>query len=421
MADTPSKNTHPLDPGMIEEAAGKAAAELAKENRAKGQEMIANAGGLTKLISLLERKELNKRQQQQAQRERIGLALKLVLQGQYGRLSKDDVFAKAREYDSKVQGAGVEKLVQMSQFARGGALLPEEFMNEVTEYLRDTVVVFNLGIPEVQLVNGGITIPYIASGISSSYTTEGTAPNASTITFGQLKLESRKILTVIPLSNDWLDSDSIGGSGIVADDLSRAMSDKMNSTLLRSTGGGGEPVGIRHAAISANQVNQTKAGATVTVAEAGYDMLRLQYLPKAQKVTPRGDGHYVISPRTELALKSARDGNNNSIWLEEMLAGTIYGQRWHVTTAIPDNLSVTGSADSEILFGYMSSGVLGQEGGMNVEMFDNAAYVNSSGSVVSGLSQDESVLRAKTKHDLGFRHQGKELAVIIDCDWTKLA
>ena len=107
MADTPSKNTHPLDPGLIEEAAGKAAAELAKENRAKGQEMIANAGGLTKLISLLERKELNKRQQQQAQRERIGLALKLVLQGQYGRLSKDDVFAKAREYDSKVQGAGV--------------------------------------------------------------------------------------------------------------------------------------------------------------------------------------------------------------------------------------------------------------------------------------------------------------------------
>ncbi len=420
MADTPSSNTHPYDIGLLKEMVGEVVAEVIKAQRDKGQRMIDEAGSFQKLVRLMEEKQRPVHQQKKMQRERIGLSLQLVLQTSKGIISHDEAIKKAREYGNKICDNAVEKLVQMSTFTGGGALLPEEFLNEVTEYLRDAVVVFNMGIPDITM-SGSLTIPKIASGASAGYVAEGAAPNATAITFGDLKLESKKILAIIPLTNDWIESNAIGGSSLIADDLARAVSDKMNSTLLRSTGAGGEPTGIRYAAIAANLVNQTMAGAVVTVAEATYDLLRLQYLPEAQKVVPRNDGNYVFSPRTKLAILSARDGNNNPVWQAEMAAGTLYGQKWHSTTAIPDNLSVTTSADSEILFAYTSSAVLGREGGMRVEMFDNANYVNASGNVASGVSEDVSVLRAKTKHDLQFRQEGKEIAAIIDCDWTKIA
>ena len=315
----------------------------------------------------------------------------------------------------------VTKLIQASDFSGGGAVLPDGFTAEVVEFLRSKAIVRSLGARTKDMVNDTDTIPYIQTGAAAGYVGEGSAPNATTLEFGQLQLTAKKIVAIVPISNDWLRSEGamdVGGATLIGEDLGRAVAVTEDRAFIRGTGAGGAPKGMRWLAIPANVKAQTKAGATVTVAEATYDLTRLQYLQMAQDVDI-DDGAYLISPRTWLALASARDGNNNLIWSPEMAAGTLLGQQFDSTTSVPDNLG--SGSDSEIIFASMAYAIIGESLTMMMELLENPAYVDASGSIKSGASQDESAMRVISKNDFGGRHRGKEFSVITGVDWTKLA
>jgi len=326
----------------------------------------------------------------------------------------------AIEYATKSGNPDVLKTIQQTSFTGGGALLSPGFYDEVTEYLRARTVVRSMGATTVPLVNGTMTLPFISTGSSASYTTEGSEVNATTISMGSLNLSGKKILALIPISNDWLRCEGaqmFGGASLVSEDMARAFSVTEDAAFIRGLGAAGSPKGIRYWADSSNVAAQTKAGATVTVEEAGYDLLRCQYFPRAQNVQIFKGG-YIFSPRTWLALGSGRDANSNLIWAPEMATGTLLGQQFADTTSVPDNLS---GSESELIFCSFDTAVIAEETSLTIDLFDGVAYPNASGTMKSGVSQDESVARVIGKHDFGLRHNGKEASVITGIDWTTLA
>lgn len=315
--------------------------------------------------------------------------------------------------------ADVLKTIQQTDFAGGGALLSPGFYTELTEYLRARTLVRRLGATSVPLVNGTMALPFIATGSSASYTTEGQPVNATTIQHGSLQLVGKKIMALVPISNDWLRTEGahmFGGANLVSNDLGRAFSVTEDAAFIRGQGSAGTPKGIRYWAADSNVQPQTKAAGTVTVAEAGYDLLRCMYFPRALNVDIFKGG-YMFSPRTWLALMSGRDANSNLIWAPEMATGSLLGQKFGDTTSIPDNI---GGSASELVFCSFDTAVIGEETGLTLDLFDGVSYLDASGTMKSGVSQDESVARVLGKHDFGLRHNGAEASVITGIDWTQL-
>jgi HK97 family phage major capsid protein len=385
------------------------------EGKEAGDKLIRDAG-YDQIIKMLAQAQTpgNVERLSREKKARIGRTMKCLLQSKF---NQGQALEEAKVYNDPA----IQKTIQNSLFASGGATLEPGFMEEVIEYLRAETVVRRLGAMSIELINDSMSIPYISTGASSGYVAEGAATNATTLEFGQLHFSARKILALVPISNDWLrapGAGAIGGATMVGNDIAESVSVTEDSAFIRGLGAAGSPKGLRYQAISGNVNAQTKAGGTVTVAEAGYDLSRLQYYPKSNNVRIK-NGAYIFSPRTWLALITGRDGNSNLIWAPEMAAGTLLGQKFAETTSVPDNLG--GGSDSEIIFASMATCVIAEAMNLTVDLLANVTYVNSSGTVVSGASQDESAVRVIAKHDFGCRHRGKEVAVITGVDWTQLA
>lgn len=412
--------------GMVEGAV----ADAIGAGKEAGDKAIKDAGGQAEFMKMIALKmggaQLPDSEIQQSKAARVGRVLRAFASAGT-RPEQKDVLEIAKGYGAQelmFKGVGdddfVKKTIEMSTFTTGGALLPQSFYAEVTEYLRARTVVRALANAPLALVNGSMTIPYIDDGSTVGYTYEGQAVAATGMTFGQLALEGKKQLAIVPISNDWLNSQGagdVGGAALVGNDLARAYGVSEDAAMLRGTGTGKSIKGLRWQADSSNVVAQTKAASTVTVEEAGYDLVRLIYLQKAQDV-PIIDGAYMFSPRTWLALMTGRDANSNLIWAPEMSTGTLFGQKFMDTTNVPDNLA---GSTSEIIYATFDTVVIGDDMNMEVKLIEDAAYNNSAGTVVSGASQDQSIVRVKGKSDIGCRHRGKEVSVLTGVDWTRLA
>jgi HK97 family phage major capsid protein len=383
------------------------------EAKEKGDKLLQDNGSDGIFKMLMDRENPARKERVSAAAKHIGGVMHVLCKSQCNKLDAIER-AKASGNDDVI------KTIQQTNFSGGGAILEPGFYNEIVEYLRAETLVRKMGATSIPLVNGRMTVPFLSSGSTASYTTEGTAVNATTVEMGNLLLSGKKIMAIVPISNDWLRSEGaqmFGGAQLVTDDMVLSLSNTEDAAFIRGSGSAGYPKGLRYWAISDNVNAQSKAGATVTVAEAGYDLTRLMYYPKVQNVKIRKGG-YIFSPRTWLALATARDGNNNLIWAPEMAAGTLLGQQWGETTNVPDNLS---SSYSEIIFASFGSIVIGEETNITVDLLKDSTYLDSTGTMQSGVSKDESVARVIASHDFGARHRGKEIAVITGVDWTKLA
>lgn len=86
----------------------------------------------------------------------------------------------------------------------GGVLVPQSFSSEVIELLRPKSVVRKLGAVSLPLENGNLTVPRIKGGAVVGYIgTEEDMP-ATDMQFDDLKLSSKKLAALVPISNDLL-------------------------------------------------------------------------------------------------------------------------------------------------------------------------------------------------------------------------
>ena len=122
-----------------------------------------------------------------------------------------------------------------------------------------------------------------------------------------------------------------------------------------------------------------------------------------------------MTPRTKAGLMRQRDGNGNFVFRDEMLGGTLMGFRYETTTQIPTNLGGPGN-QTELYFADFGSLVIAESSSLQVSVYEGGAFNDGTG-VVSGISTDQTVLRAIARHDFGARQRGNEISVLTEVDW----
>mgnify|MGYP001574454526 CR=1 FL=1 len=350
------------------------------------------------------------------------------------RLERARMFARFVQctYQARQSGGGIEaaieiaeragqetlvKALQATDFDQGGFLLEPAFADAVIEELVARVVYTRANPEMVDLPDGGMVMPYESDGADAQWVGEGVAPNAEEVTGGQLRLQPRKLITIVGVSNDLLRSQPGKSDTFILNSILRGMRTKLDSTLLRSLGTSSEPTGLRGLVPTANTFNAT-GKATIVHAVLVRELLQLQNLIEVGNVDLALDRPvYFSAPRTKNYLRAQRATDGVLFPGLEQEGDLLLGAPLHSTSNIPTNLG--GATDeSELYCVAMAHMLLGRNTEMQVDVSPGAAYVNSAGTTVSGFSRDETPIRVIGKWDHAAMQRGNEIALAEAVNWS---
>lgn len=302
------------------------------------------------------------------------------------------------------------RALQQSSFTAGGAFIPENFVGaEFIELLRAESAVRRAGARVVTLVNGSFTTPRLTAGATGDWLpTEGDNLTTSEPTAGQLKLVEKKYGVIVPFSNDLRRNASLDVIRVVSEDLLRAVANDEDVAFLNGSGLVGRPKGIYNW-IPAGQKTNSAGTALANVRtdirrmKNGLDSANVPYVRRAFFMHSRSMNYMgwdLVDGNSNFAFPSLQSSGGASLGGDPVLRD--------------NNISITGGGganESQIFYVEMSECYIGDSMDMEVQIFDNAAY-SQSGTIRSGISRDESVLRLIRKTDFGMRHT--ESAFIIE-------
>ena len=259
-------------------------------------------------------------------------------------------------------------------------------------------------------------MPFQSAAATANYVGELQNIPQTQPSFGQLTLSAKKLVSLVPISNDLIKDSSPNIDMIVRNDLVQTMALREDIAFIRGTGASNTPKGMRNWAIAANVFARTAAGGpgTATLNEITNDLYaaitRLENLN-----VPLSNAGWIMTPRTKSGLMRLRDGNGNFVYRDEMLRGNLLGFAYRSTTQIPTNLGGPGN-QTEVYFADFSSLVIAENTSMEISVYEGGAF-NDGTNIISGISTDQTVIRALARHDFGARQRGQEISVITAVDW----
>lgn len=297
----------------------------------------------------------------------------------------------------------------------GGVLVPQSFSSEVIELLRPKSVVRNLGAVSLPLQNGNLTIPRIKGGAIVSYIgTEEDMPTTD-LKFDDLKLSSKKLAALVPISNDLLSYSGVNPNvdRLVVNDLTSSVALAEDLSFLRGAGTGNLPKGLRFWAPAFN-VFAAPAATDLGAVELALSALILRLENANSNMTAPG---FVMAPRTKRWLSALRVGDEGkgAKAYPELDQGLLKGFPVATTTQVPINLGDDGNA-SEIHFADFADCFIGEDDAMVIDFSKEATYKDASGTMVSAFQRDQTLVRVIAKHDFGPRHV-ESVAVMTDVKW----
>ena len=291
----------------------------------------------------------------------------------------------------------------------GGALVPENVASDIIELLRPKSVVRTLGAQTVPLVNGNLTMPRLASGANSSYKGENASQNAEGATLDDVKLAAKTQMSIVPMSNELIGQAGVRVEGIFLNDMINAISNRQDKAFLRDDGTSDTPTGFKATAVAGGRVVAWSGTADLATIDAYLDTLILGLMQSDSNMIMCG---WALSPRSFMKLQGLRDGNNNKVY-PEMANGFLKGWPIKHTTNIPVNLGA-GTNESEIYFADWNDVIIGETDVYTIDFSREATYNDSTGTLVSAYSRNQSVLRVVTGNDIGFRHlEGLQLGTEV--------
>ncbi|MDD5366919.1 MAG: phage major capsid protein [Gallionellaceae bacterium] len=328
----------------------------------------------------------------------------------------DAIDLARKQYTGGVADALVKTLTA-STFTAGGAAVPTQDAADIIEFLRPASVIRRLSPTVLPMPNGNLTIPKLTGGATATYIAEAANAVASQGTTGTLQLSAKKLITIVPISNDLLRFANPQLDTMIRQDAITAMANRQDLAFIRGDGLAGVPRGLRSWCLAAN-VETTTAGNALAAVTTNLGTLMADLLNADVRMLRPA---WLMHPRTYIFLTTIRDGNGNFAFRPEMLSGgnfqgTLWGYPYGLTTQIPINLAVTATDESEIYFVDMADCVIADAVNMTVEVVNGAAYYSSAGTLTGGFSRDETILKIVSEHDFGMRHDAS-VAYLQDADW----
>lgn len=328
------------------------------------------------------------------------------------RMSGQNVVVVAKS----MYGDGFARALQQSVSGNGGSTVFPQYVSEMIELLREAAIMRSLpGIRIIQMDSSALTMNRQTGAGTAYYSTaEGNPITPSQQTTDVFTLSEKKLTALTPVSNDLIRNSSISADAFVRDDLVRVMALREDLAFLRGNGSSGTPTGLNSLIAAGHKYNAAYAtGVAPTLANVEKELNFTLYKLRQAKI-PLVNLFWIMSPRTELYLKTLLDGNGNRVYATEMnTSGTLMGKPYFVTTQEPDNLSDGTNSDASGL--YMGSAVhlvIGDRMNLEIAVAENGTY-EEGGNVKSGFSRDETVIRTISKHDFNVRHEECAVRVLV--------
>ena len=335
---------------------------------------------------------------------------------------------KAAAYAKKnYDDAEVVKALAASTDSAGGVLVPVEYSSEIIELLRPQSVVRRMGAMILPMTTGKMTIPKVQGGAYANYIMENANIPAMDMTFDSVELTWKKLVAMVPISNDLLRYSSPAADTIVRDDLIAAIAEAEDTAFIRGVGGN-TPKGLLY---WAPQSNIIPANATVSLDTVTDALSKAVLALKEANVRFVRPG-WIMSPRTEMYLLTVRDGYDNYAFRSEMLTGKLFGFPYAVTTVIPENITTEDTQNpgqfltvpsAEMYLVDFADAVIGESMQLAIDVSTEASYdiVTEQGgqvsvSSVSAFTHDQTLIRVITEHDFVMRHP-ESVAVITGIKW----
>lgn len=288
-----------------------------------------------------------------------------------------------------------------SNFTAGGATIGENFVgSELIELLRAKAAVRRAGARSIQLVGGTATLPKVTGGSSAYWGDEGDNITASEMTTGNVKLAEKKLTALVPFSNDLFRNSSITNDRLIRDDMVASAANAEDIAFLKGPGTSSQPKGIYYWVGAAGRGNS----AGTALANIRTDVRTAKNRLGNNNAPDNKRAWFMHSRGLTYLGTEVVDANSNLVW-PALAVGD--GAPWQGGTVYQDNnvSIVLGSGDkSEIYYAEMSECFIGDSLELDIEVFKNAAYVDATGNLRSGVSRDESVLRLIRKVDFAMRH-----------------
>ena len=281
--------------------------------------------------------------------------------------------------------------------SEGGFLIGEQYSEDIIPLLLSRTAVMELGARHIPMPKGNINIPKLTGGATSYYIGENQNATDSKPSFGSIKLSSKKLVTLVPVSNDLIRDASPAADMLVRDDMVSQMKLKIDYTAMYGDGTAYTPIGIKNSVATANRT--TASAAATLSADVPGTMIGL--LMNAN--TPMISTGWIFNSRIWAAFYNLKTTTNQYIYRDEMNRGTLNGFPFRVSNQITTANSTAGTTYFDIFLGDFSEFMFGDEMAFEFMASQEASWYDGT-SLQSAFSLDQTVLKITAKHDMALRH-----------------
>lgn len=294
----------------------------------------------------------------------------------------------------------LQRSLAVGDALNGGNLVETQYASDLIELLYPTAVVRAMGARVMPMPGGNMTIHRQATGVTGRYEGELNNIAVQQPTTDIVQLIAKKLAVIVPASNELLTDTSGRVNRMVVDDIGAGLSIREDVAFLRGDGSQNTPTGIL------NQIDPTYIVVYTKLSDA---LSGLRALPRKANIPMRRMG-WVFNADIEALLYGALTSTGDYVYRDEMDRGKLLGFPFMVCNQIPSNLTAGGmTSGTEIYFGDWNEVIIGEAQQLALDSSTEGSYFNGT-TLVSAFSTDQTLFRARTRHDIGLRHR-KALAV----------
>lgn len=265
----------------------------------------------------------------------------------------------------------------------GGLTIKEEYAAGFLNELREATVMGRLGVKFTPSSSGNLTYNKIVSGVAAGYVSElGTIPT-STIKFGRIRLSVKKLMALVPVSNDLIRYSSLNIQALINSELINEMAAAQDTAFFYGAGGEWEPRGL------ANIADAVDAGTILASSEA----------IEGLKATLGAKNHDIRGAKVVMGWKSylkfllEKQSDIGYVNKAEMAQGKIAGLEYIVTNRV----KLEGTLED--LFLVIPNSIVGIEGmGVSIQASQHAT-VQFGNEIMNTFTNDFTLVRAIAEHD----------------------
>ena len=283
--------------------------------------------------------------------------------------------------------------------SEGGFLIAEQYSRDIIPLLSSKTAVLELGARRIPIPGGNLNMPKLTTGATSYYAGENSNATKSQQVFGNVKLSSKKLITLVPVSNDLIRNSSPEADTIVRDDMVNSMRLKIDYTAMYGDGTVYTPLGIKKSITAVSSAISIATGTSTLTADIPGTMVGQLMTNNAPMISVG----WIFPARIWSALYNLKTTTNQYIYRDEMRQGKLEGFPFRVSNQITTANSTAGSTYFDIFFGDFSEFLFGDEMAFEIMASQEASWYDGS-SLQSAFSLDQTVLKITAKHDMALRH-----------------